>query len=82
MQTDTFGPSGKTIPAPSRTLMTVRQLAEQQPGLTVGGVRWDLFNRETNGLAQSGALVHRGRKILIDPDRYLEWLARGQKGAA
>jgi hypothetical protein len=69
------------IPPPSRTLLTVQQLADQQPGLTVGGIRWDLFNRKSNSLEESGAIVYRGRKILIDPERYLQWLANGQRAA-
>lgn len=28
-----------------------------------------------NGLAESGAIIRRGRKILIDVDRYAAWLA-------
>ncbi|MGA7980546.1 MAG: hypothetical protein WCA32_09995 [Chromatiaceae bacterium] len=70
------------VPPPSRVLLTVRQLAEQQPGLTVGGIRWDLFNRRTNGLDQSGAVVRRGRRLLIDANAYVDWLTRGQKGVA
>jgi len=41
-----------------------------------------LFNRQYNGLAQSGAVVQRGRKVLIDADRYVDWMARGQGRAA
>lgn len=73
--------AAKAIPAPSRLLLTVRQFAQQQPGLAEGGIRWDLFNREKNGLAQSGAIFQRGRRILIDPERYLSWLER-RGGAA
>ncbi len=70
------------IPPPSRVLFTVDRLAEQQPGLTKGKIRWDLFNRKSNGLEESGAVVNRGRRLLLDQDRYLDWLARGQKGVA
>ena len=63
------------LPPPSRTFLTVTQLAQQQPGLSVGGIRWDLFNRATNGLAESGAVIQRGRKLLIDAELYLKWLA-------
>jgi hypothetical protein len=62
--------------------LTVRQLAEQQPALSEGGIRWDLHNRGTNGLAKSGAILQRGRRLLIDPERYLSWLAsRGDVAA-
>jgi len=71
----------KAVPPASRVFLTVRQLADQQPGLTVGGIRWDLFNRASNGLEQSGAIVYRGRKILIDPELYLDWMARRSEAA-
>ena len=70
------------LPTPSRTVLTVKQLAEQQPGLTEGGIRWDLFNRDHNGLVESGAVMRRGRKILIDPDLYLDWLKDNRERAA
>jgi hypothetical protein len=56
------------------TLLTVRQLAEIQPALTVAGIRWDLAHRRSNGLEESGAIVYRGRRVLLDRDRYVEWL--------
>lgn len=42
--------------------------------ISIGGVRYDLFRRTTNGLEASGALIYRGRRILIYPRRYLAWL--------
>ena len=66
-----------TIPAPTRTLLTVRQFAETQPGLTEGAIRWDIFHADTSGLAASGAIIRRGARVLIDPERYLEWLCAG-----
>jgi hypothetical protein len=56
------------------TILTVRQLAESQPALTEGGIRWQIFNKDFNGLAHSGALVRVGARVLIDPDKYLGWL--------
>ena len=54
---------------------TVRTLAQKYPDvITEGGLRWEIFNKEKNGLKDSGALLKRGRKILIDADRYFEWL--------
>ena len=70
------------LPVPTRTFLTVKQLARQQPALTEGGIRWDLFNRQTNGLAQSGAVIQKGRKLLLDPERYLAWLASPRPTAA
>lgn len=55
-------------------LKTVSQIIQDTPGLTHGGVRWDIFNADRNGLAESGALIRRGRRILIDEDLYLRWM--------
>jgi len=65
------------IPPQSRTLLTVRQFVANQPALTEGSVRWDLFHSATNGLETAGAIIRRGRRILIDPERYLDWLYAG-----
>lgn len=58
-------------------LKTVNQILEAVPGLTPGGIRWDLFNADRNGLTASGAIIRRGRRILIDEDLYLDWLRSG-----
>lgn len=62
------------LPPPESILATVRQLAEQQPALSQGGIRWSVFNAEFNGLAASGALVRTGRRVLIDPALYMAWM--------
>lgn len=62
------------LPTPEMVLLTVKQLALQQPGLTESGIRWFLFNADFNGLAKSGAVLRVGRKVLIDPARFLDWL--------
>lgn len=75
-------PAPITQPPPARVLLTVRQLAQQQPALTEGGIRWDIFNAKTNGLAKSGAILRRGRRITLDPAKYLAWMDSKQEGAA
>jgi len=56
-------------------LETVRTLAQKYPDvITEGGLRWEIFNKNKNGLSNSGAILKRGRKILIDRDRYFDWL--------
>ncbi len=58
-----------------RGLEAVRTLARKHPDvITEGGLRWEIFNEEKNGLKESGAILRRGRKILIDADRYFRWL--------
>jgi|GEM_PF-6608993 len=72
--TPAAAPHGAHAPCPTPTLYTVRDLARAEPALTVGGIRDDLFHRETNGLGDSGAVIRRGRRILLDRVRYLDWL--------
>ncbi len=59
------------------TLYDVNTLAAKHPGLNKGGIRWAIFNAETNGLAASGALIRMGRKVLLDESLFLEWLRGG-----
>ncbi len=66
-----------TLPLP--TLCSVARMAELEPDLTKGAIRSDLFDRETNGLEESGAVVYRGRKILLHRERYLAWLVDGSR---
>lgn len=37
-------------------------------------VRHLLFNAQTNGLAQSGAIIKLGRRTLIDVPRFIAWV--------
>jgi hypothetical protein len=62
------------MPAPKAVLLTVKQLAQQQPALTESGIRWAIFNESFNGLARSGAVLRVGRKVLIDPALYMAWM--------
>lgn len=55
-----------------RHLLTVKQFAAKHPAFPEGGLRWQIFHEDTNGLAESGAVVRSGRKVLIDEDRYFE----------
>lgn len=56
----------------TRNLMTVRQFCAAHPAFTEGSIRWQLFNRDTNGL--SAALVKKGRRLWIDVDAFFDWL--------
>ena len=65
-------------PAPAFVPMTIKQFAEEFPAISVGSIRWDIFNAKANGLEKSGAIIRRGRtgrRILLDRDRYLSWIA-------
>ena len=66
-------------------ITTVSKLVAKHPGLSEGGVRWAIFNAENNGLAETNALLKKGRRLFIVEERYLEWLSEGaisSKGAA
>jgi len=56
-------------------LETVRTLAQKYPDvITEGGLRWQIFNEDNNGLTEAGAIIRLGRKVLIDIDRYFIWV--------
>ena len=57
-------------------LETVKTLVEKHPGvIRKGGLRWEIFNKDNNGLAESKAIIKHGGKILIDADLYFDWLS-------
>ena len=58
-------------------ITTVNKLAEKHDGLTEQSIRWAVFKAEENGLADSGAIFRKGRRIFIVEDRYLDWLSNG-----
>jgi len=75
------------------TLSTVKNLPGFFPaaGLTVPAVHGQIFKARDrfdskgrripgNGLAAAGAIIRRGRKVLIDVDKYGAWLS-GAGGA-
>lgn len=82
------GQSGPVSDEVTRWLATVPVLATvyADAGKTAGAIRMDVFKAEDrinsrgdaikgNGLAEYGAIIRRGRKVLIDVHRYGDWLA-------
>jgi len=63
------------------TLLTVSQFSDQFPAFPVGGLRWQIFNEDNNGLKDAGAIVRVGRKVLIDVNRYFAWIESQQEAA-
>lgn len=59
---------------PSRSIFPFKQFVTRNSCVTDGGMRYQIFEAKTNGLEQSGALIRIGRKILIDEEKYFEWL--------
>lgn len=60
-------------------LLTLKQFCEAHPAFTPGGFRHLQFTKE-RALADAGAVVRFGRKLLIDEERFLEFVRSG--GAA
>jgi hypothetical protein len=62
----------------SRTgpIHTVQTLAEFDPAFNEGGIRWTIF-RHKDSLIEAGAIFYSGNKLLIDRDRYIQFLKHG-----
>ncbi|WP_295438797.1 hypothetical protein [uncultured Thiodictyon sp.] len=58
---------------PDHVWYSVKEFAERYPGVSLGGCRWAIFNSSTNGLDKAGAVVRRGRRVLINPERWFAW---------
>lgn len=65
---------------PAYCYLTVNQLCDKHKAFKIGGVRAQIFNAETNGLKESGAIVRNGRKILINESKWFAWLEAGSQG--
>ncbi len=66
-----------------QSFLTVKQLPQKHPAFTEGAVRMYIFNENQNGLAAAGAIVRIGRKVLIDEEKFFNWInAQNAKGAA
>ena len=63
------------------SLKMAHQLAEEHPGLSVDGIRKDVSRARENGLEDSGAIIRRGRRVLIDDEKYFDWM-RGRSHPA
>jgi len=53
---------------------TVNQFCERHHAFNLGGVRYNIFHEKTNGLAESGAIVRNGRRVLINEEKFFNWL--------
>ena len=62
------------------TLSTIKQFSQRHPAFPEGGLRYRIFHSGTNGLSDSGAIIRNGRRVLIDEERFFEWLR--DRGAA
>jgi len=62
-----------------RILLTVRQFSEKHRAFSPGGLRFLIFNAGSNGLKKSQALLRLGRRVLIDEERFFNWIEQNQK---
>jgi hypothetical protein len=53
---------------------TVSQVAASITGLSENSLRWHIFKRSVNGLDERKAVLKVGRRVLLDFDKYCEWL--------
>ena len=76
----------QTLATPWLATVPILASVYADAGKTPGAIRMDIFKAddrvnsrgekiEGNGLAKHGAIVRRGRKVLIDVHRYGNWLA-------
>jgi hypothetical protein len=65
-------------------LLTVRQFAERHPAFTEGSLRWLIFkagspemvSNDEHSAALKDALIHIGRRVLIDEHKFFKWASR------
>ncbi len=63
-----------SIPA----LSTVKQFCQKYPAFTEGGIRDRIFYADSNGLKKIGAILRNGRRVLIDEEKFFNWLKENQ----
>jgi hypothetical protein len=54
-------------------LRTVKQFVQECPAFTEQGIRWLIFNAESNGF--SAVIVRVGRRVLLDREEFRRFLA-------
>lgn len=60
--------------------LTVNQFTEKHLAFTKGSIRALIFNEHQNGLAESGAIIRIGRKVLIDSSKFFSWVEAQNQG--
>lgn len=59
----------------ARNLITIDALAKRGP-FSESSLRWMVFQEASNGLRDTGAVIRLGRRVLIDIDRFDDWLTQ------
>lgn len=56
------------------TLLTVNQFNQKHPAFPIGGLRDRIFHAENNGMNKAKVIVRNGRRVLLNEERFFEWL--------
>jgi hypothetical protein len=59
-------------------LSTIKQFCQKYPAFTEGGIRDRIFYADSNGLKKFGAILRNGRRVLIDEEKFFQWLKENQ----
>ncbi len=64
-------------------LLTIKQFSVKHPAFPEGGLRFRIFNADKNGMAEAGVIVRNGRRVLLNEERFFEWLdSQNQRASA
>jgi hypothetical protein len=64
---------------PVWSYFTVKQFSERHPAFTVASLRALIFDGNTNGLNESGAVVRINRRVLLNEPKFFDWVDGGNK---
>ena len=62
-------------------LLTVAQFTKKHEAFPEGGIRHQIFHENENGLAEAGAIIRVGRKVLIDEAKFFDWVINRRAAA-
>lgn len=63
-------------------IVTIPQFSKDNPAWSEASLRWLRFNEAANGLAEAGAFIQQGRRVLIDKPRFFAWVRGPQRRVA
>lgn len=58
------------------TLLTVNGFVEKHDFIKIGGLRHLIHCKEKNGLHEAGAILKIGKKVLIDEEKFFNWIQK------
>ena len=62
-------------------LTAPNRFSQKYPDFPIGGIRHLIFHEAENGLAESGAIIRIGRKVLIDEAKFFAWVINRRAAA-